>query len=89
MSGAIFHTAHAFLHCNTHAISISSKTLYGAPHPTPPTLGPHRSSSEYKQHLNSRYGTDPTGCLGSYVKFTEMNVLTVTQPQEERSFILL
>lgn len=48
------------------------------------------SNSEHKHRLNSRHGTDPTVCLGTYGEPTEVNVLTVIQPlREGRSTILM
>lgn len=59
------------------------------PFSTPTTIMPH-SNSEHKHLLNSRHGTDPTVCLGTYGEPIEVNVLTVTQPlRKERSAILM
>lgn len=77
-NGPTFHTAYLALHRSTQAISISNKSLSS---PSSPTLIPHCSSWEHKR-LNSRNGTDPTGCLGSYIEITEVSILTVIQPQE-------
>lgn len=59
------------------------------PFSTPSTILPH-SNSEHKHCLNSRHGTDPTVCLGTYGEPIEVNVLTVTQPlRKGRSTILM
>lgn len=50
-------------------------------HPTPPLIL-QRASPEQKQRRNLKNGMDPTQCLGTSGEPFDMNVLTVTQPQE-------